>query len=445
MKKLTILILSLIILNLTQQLFAQTNNPLAITALNLRTVPTRTALEWLAKFAHANIVVSHAAQGEITLGLKNVSWQKAMDVILFSNGLFEKKVGNIIYIAPLSEIQSHEKQQRSIEAETPLHTKLLSLNYANAGNIVKLLKDKDRSLLSKSGSVSFDARTNSILVRDNQASINEIQHFIKKLDIPVPQVLIEARIVNIDSDYEKDLGFKFGTVNDQQNDSSSEKNTNGDLNTDLPSLSGKAGLFNLALFKIAKGTLLDLELSALESEGRAEIISNPKLLTANQQPAMIESGEEIPYQNTVAQGVTSTTFKNAVLRLKVTPQINPDNKIILHLELNQDKRGSKEFKGVPTIDTRKINTQVLINDNQTVVLGGIYEQTKTNGVQRIPFLGKLPLIGALFRHKKTINTRRELLVFVTPKIIKTSKAIKNQKHNPLKYKHKHHATSFKRK
>ena len=377
-----------------------------------------------------NIVVSPSVSGDLSIRLHNLPWKQALMLILQSKSLGERKVGEAIYIAPLSELSEYDKKQQELDAKAPMKTTIIRLNYAKAAEVVKLLQDKKQSLLSKQGHVAVDTRTNSLLVRTNENQLTEIRAFLKRLDIPIKQVLIEARIVNIDDDYEKELGVRFGLTSghhvsgslDGANElaggtSPADIKPEDRLNVDLPALNSNAGRLGIALFKLTKGTLLDLELSAMESEGRAEIISNPRLMTANQQTATIEAGEEIPYQESVAQGVTSTSFKKAVLRLEVSPQVTPDKKIILHLKVNQDKRSNKEVKGVPSIDTRHVETQVLIGDGQTVVLGGIYEHTKTKGVERVPFFADLPILGVLFRHQKTINNRRELLIFVTPKIV----------------------------
>jgi type IV pilus assembly protein PilQ len=424
----------IIILLLSQAIFAQMQfkqkkAPQNI-SLDFQKAPTQDVLKWLTKFTDKNIVLSQLVQGNITIHLKNVAWQQAMNAILSSQGLGQKTLGNIIYIAPLVEITKYTQQQQELTEKVPLHTSLIRLKYAEAENVGKLLTAKGQGFLSSRGRIVTDNRTNSLLIHDTQEQLNELRKYIDRLDIQVPQVLIEARIVNIDEDYERELGIRFGLTggghisgtlkgaNELAGGKSPSSVPFADrLNVDLPALSSNAVHLGMALFKIAKGTLLDLELSALESEGHAEVITNPHLITANQQTAVIEAGEEIPYQESVAQGVTSTAFKKAVLKLQVTPQITSNNKIILHLKVNQDKRSSKEVKGVPAIDTRYISTQVLVDNGQTIVLGGIYEHTKTSAVERVPFLSALPVLGALFRYNKKIDTRRESLIFVTPKII----------------------------
>jgi len=410
MKKIICIIIFILF---TQIIFAQARfirNPNNTITLNLEKVPIKDALKWLSKFSNKNIVIDQSVQGNITIFLKKLTWQETMQAVLRSQKLAQKEIGKVIYIVPQDEIA---KQQKIIVK--PLHTLIMRLNYAKAFDIAKLLTGKKKSLLSAQGYVATDKRTNSLIVNDTNEQLKIIRNFIYKLDIPVRQVLIEARIVNIDEDYEQDLGIRFKTT------VPSNVSKMGHLNIDLPGVSNNAAHIGVALMKLAKGTLLDLELSALESADHATVISNPHLITANQQTATIEAGEEIPYQESAGQGTTSTAFKKAVLRLQVTPQIAPNNKIILHLQVQQDKCASKEVLGVPAIDTRQISTQVLINNGHTIVLGGVYEHTKTNSVDRVPFFGNLPVIGALFKHKKVVDNRRELLIFVTPTIILSQK------------------------
>lgn len=384
--------------------------PQKLITVNFDKISVQSVLKWFAKFNRQNVMVSSSVKGSVSLHLEKISWKNAFKALLISQGLADLKEGDVVYIAPIDEIANRKKQIASVGENLPLITKFIRLNYAKATNIAKLLKDKEQGVLSKQGRVLADARTNSLVLKDTPQQIKMINTLIKRLDVPVKQVAIEARIVNIDDDYEKEFGIKFGA--------SVGRHLNGSFNVDLPATMSGAGQIGLALFRLAHGTLIDLELSALESEGRAEIISTPRVITSNQQSATIESGEDIPYQELASsQGATKTSFKKAVLRLKVTPQITPDKKVILHLQVNQDKRSSYEVQGVPAIDTRQINTQVLVSNGQTVVLGGIYERTRINGVDRVPFFSDLPGIGVLFRHRKVISNRRELLIFVTPTIV----------------------------
>jgi len=411
-------------------------------SLNFQDIKVRAVLQLLAEFTGINIVASDAVQGSMTLQLNNIPWDQALDIILQTRGLDKRHVGNVILIAPAEEFANRERKEleakQDLTALEQLRSELIQINYAKAQDIATLLKDKGNSLLSLRGNVSVDNRTNTVWVQDVPSRLTEIRRLITQLDIPIKQVLIEARIVNIDKGFVQNLGVRFGVSNPNHvsgtlegADSLAKGNTpaatdlNSRLNVDLraPSIGdAKPASIGLALAKLGKNTLLDLELSALENEGTAEIISNPRIITANQMEAKIEAGEEIPYQESTSSGATSTAFKKAVLSLNVTPQITPDGRIMLNLKVNQDKRGTQNVAGIPPIDTRNVQTQVLVDNGQTVVLGGIYEQEKNNQITRVPFLGKLPVVGVLFRQKQVIDKRTELLIFVTPKIIKQSEA-----------------------
>ncbi len=418
----------ILVLCCVQLTFADSSEKISV---NFDNISIQSALKWLAKFNKKNYIVSPMVKDDVSLHLEDVTSKQALDALLKTQGLSRLNEGNVVFIAPLEEIARRKKQLQVVPQALQLTTEIIKLKYAKASDMAKLLKNKGQGIMSKEGQVSVDERTNSLLIKESAQQIKVINSLIKKLDIAVPQVAIETRIVNIDDDYEKELGVKFGITGGRHlsgtlkgandiagGESMSNVNPEDRLNVDLPTTMRNSGRIGLALFKLTQGTLIDLELSALESEGRAEIISTPRLLTANQQQASIESGEEIPYQEQAsAQGATKTAFKKAVLSLKVTPQITPDKKIILYLQINQDKRSSREVLGVPAIDTRQIKTQVLVNNGQTVVLGGIYEQTRLNSVERVPFFSDLPGIGVLFRHRKVVNNRRELLVFVTPNIV----------------------------
>jgi type IV pilus assembly protein PilQ len=401
-------------------------------SLNFQDVKVRAVLQMLAEFSGFNIIVSDKVQGSITLHLNNIAWRQALDIILRSQGLAQRQYDNVLLIAPVDEIAMHEKQQlqadQQVEDLAPLHSELITINYGKATDIAGILKTQGSSLLSKRGNVSADARTNAVWIQDVAARLTEVRKLVKKLDLPVKQVLIEARIVNVDSNFEEELGVRFAAANisglnlDAENKNSSNKaNTSSNkqyLNMDLPNLTIKqsSGVVGMALARLGKNTLLDIELSAMESEGNGQVISRPKLITADQQTATIEAGEEIPYQQEAYGGATNVTFKKAVLSLNVTPQITPNGKVILLLKVNQDKTGTRFIDGVPSIDTREIQTQVLVNDGETIVLGGIYEESQNKQIQRVPLLGNLPIIGALFRHQQTNNNRKELLIFVTPHI-----------------------------
>tara|TARA_B100000989_G_scaffold291695_1_gene266504 strand:+ start:17913 stop:20153 length:2241 start_codon:yes stop_codon:yes gene_type:complete len=416
-------------------------------SLNFQDIQVRAVLQLLAEFTGINIVASDTVKGSMTLRLNNVPWDEALDIILRTQGLDKRKVGSVLMIAPAEEIAAREKEdlasQKEIEELEPLRTELMQLNYAKAAEVSELLKGQDNTLLTSRGNVTVDARTNALLVQDTQQTLNNVRELIQKLDIPVKQVLIEARLVNVDTDFEQDLGIRFGITKPRHvsgtytgaNDmnlnvvngltnyaAASNVATDSRLNVNLPAAIDAVDntpSIGVALAKLGKGYLLDLELSAIESEGGGEVISSPRLVTANEQEAYIEQGEEIPYQEATSSGATSVEFKKAVLALRVTPQITPDGKIIMKIKVNQDRRSTEpEVLGVPAIDTQQIETQVLVDNGQTIVLGGIYRQTKTHDVQRIPFLGELPVVGYLFRNTNKTEERRELLIFITPKIVK---------------------------
>jgi len=294
---------------------------------------------------------------------------------------------------------------------TALSNVLIPIHYGKAEDVGRLLTAKGGSFLSPEGNINVDKRTNSIWIEDERDRINKIRRFIKNIDIPVKQVLIEARVVNIDENFTRELGLEFGTTKETGN------KTIGGLTMDLPYVSTDVGHFSFTIAKLNSDTLLDMELSALESEGHGKVISRPKLITLDREPAYIDSGESIPYQERTSQGNTNIAFKKAVLALKVTPIIVSQNKVLLHISVNQDKISILNVQGVPAIDTQEIKTQVLVNNKQTVVLGGIYEQNNDNLMTRVPVLSSIPIVGLLFRHKKSEIKRKELLIFITPQII----------------------------
>jgi len=415
-------------------------------SLNFQDISVRAVLQLLAEFTGINIVASDSVKGNITIKLNDVPWDEALAIILDTEGLSKKQIGNVIKIAPSEEMAAYEKEalenQKQVEELEPLKTELIHLNYSKASSIATLLKDQSTSLLTTRGNVSVDERTNTLLVKDIPSTLVSVRKLIEQLDVPVRQVLIEARIVNVDTNYERDLGIRWGvtkpnhvtgTINgaSQMQQNIIDGNPVMDnvdfanrLNVNLPaeSTSGEqVPSLGIALAKLGDGYLLDLELSAIESEGGGELISSPRLVTANQNPASIESGEEIPYQEATSSGATSVEFKKAVLSLQVTPQITPDNKIIMDIKVNQDRRSTQpEVLGVPAIDTRQIETNVLVDNGETIVLGGIYEESKTHDVQRVPFLGDIPIVGYFFRNTNKTDDKRELLIFITPKVIQQS-------------------------
>lgn len=405
--------------------------------LNFQNIQVRAVLQLLADFTSLNIVVSDTVKGGLTLRLKNVPWDQALDIILKTKGLAMRREGNVLRVAPAAEIAAIEQQELSNFQKTqrlaPVVTEWFQINYANANEILGTLSSKSVSLLSKRGKAVVDKRTNSLMVQDTATNITEIRNLIKRLDIPVRQVLIESRIVIANNDFTRDLGVKFSlnstnAINSgrdfvsaggpsQPSDATLGTSPMVDMGVDP---SKKAGRFGVAIGRVGSH-VLNLELSALQAEGKGEIVSSPRLITANQKEAYIEQGIEIPYAEASSSGAATVAFKKAVLSLKVTPQITPDDRIILQLNVKKDSADLTTSIGASqnvAINTREISTQVLVNNGETIVLGGIYEAQKDKKVNRVPLLSKIPLVGVLFRDKSVIDNKSELLIFVTPKIIK---------------------------
>ena len=412
-------------------------------SLNFQDIEVRSVLQLIADFTGLNLVASDTVGGNVTLRLKNVPWDQALDIILKAKGLAMRQAGNVMMVGPQEEIAAREKleleSQRQVEELAPLRTEFVQINYAKASDLSSLIASGDSSLLSERGSVSIDERTNTLIVQDVASSLEAIRGMVSKLDIPIRQVMIESRIVNADESFTRDLGVQFGYSkhSSQQNQANGELFAAGggtvpgsrdfgastafnrgadDLLVNLPVAGATSGI-GLAVGKIGS-YLLQLELSALLAEGRGEDIASPKVITSNQTEAVIESGVEIPFQEASSSGATSVSFKKAVLGLRVTPQITPDNRVLLDLNVNQDTRGSPDVLGVPPINTRNVSTQVLVDDGETVVLGGVYSQVDRSSTDRVPFFGELPVLGFLFKKNRIENSRTELLIFVTPKIIK---------------------------
>jgi type IV pilus assembly protein PilQ len=414
-------------------------------SLNFQNIEVRAVLQLIADFTGLNMVASDTVSGSLTLRLKNVPWDQALDIILKTKGLAMRQTGNVILIAPTEEIAAREKleleAQKQIEELAPLRSEFIQVNYAKASTLATLLKAEENSLMTDRGRVSVDERTNTLLVRDTGDAINSIRELVATLDIPVRQVLIESRIVIADDSFNRDLGVRFG-VSYQWNVNGSNRtqglvggglpgdtnfggvigpgdslSTSGaqDLLVDLP-IGNPASAIKFAVVSIPD-FILQLELQALQLEGRGEVISNPRVVTANQKEATIEQGTEIPFQEASSSGATSTSFKKAVLSLKVTPQITPDDRVIMDLAVNQDTVG-QEFSGIPSVDTRSVTTQVLVDNGDTVVLGGIYEQTQREDIEKVPFFGDLPYLSWLFKTTSVRDDKRELIIFVTPRILK---------------------------
>jgi type IV pilus assembly protein PilQ len=381
-------------------------------------------------------VTSDSVSGNITLRLDGVPWDQALDVVLRVKGLDKRTEGSILMVAPSDELAAREAKdlqtKKQVEELEPLYSEYIQLNYAKAEEFADLLKTNVNSIVSDRGSVSVDKRTNTLLIKDTTRSIESIRRMVETLDVPVKQVVIESRMVTVRDNVQEDLGIRWGFSDQQGSDAlagtlkGAEELSNGiipglsdRLNVNLP-VSQAAGSIGMHVAKLADGTIIDLELTALEQENKGEIIASPSITTANQKKARIEQGTEIPYVESASSGAAKVTFKKAVLSLEVTPQITPDNKIILDLIITQDTRG--DVVQTPTgsavaINTQQIQTQVLVENGQTVVLGGIYQQQIVNAVKKVPLLGDLPYVGALFRNTSEFNEKKELLIFVTPKIL----------------------------
>ena len=419
-------------------------------SLNFQDIEVRAVLQLLADFTGLNMVVSDTVAGRITLRLKNVPWDQAMDIILKTKGLSMRRNDNVVLVAPTEEIAAREKleleSQQQIEELAPLRSELVQVNYAKATDLAALLKSSENKLLSDRGSVSIDERTNTLLVQDTAAKLSEIRELVATLDIPVRQVMIESRIVIANNDFARDLGVKlgFGAQHNSSIDdarlkiggglpgdiaspevaSTSFENPAGSGNqallVNLPQTLavGSGGAVNLLLGKIGS-YLLRLELSAMQQEGKGEIVSSPRVITSDQNTAVIKQGVEIPYQEATSSGATSVSFKEAVLQLEVTPHITPDDRVIMDLKLNKDNPDfTRAVLGVPPVDTRELETSVLVDNGETVVLGGVFERTQSRNIGRVPFFGDLPYVGWAFKQEQVQDENSELLIFVTPKILK---------------------------
>nr|WP_275441667.1 type IV pilus secretin PilQ family protein [Psychrobium sp. MM17-31] len=405
-------------------------------SLNFQKVAVRTALQIIADFNNFNLVTGDSVTGDITLRLEDVPWDQALDMILKFKGLGKRIEGNILLVAPAEELATREatelKSNQEVEKLVPLYTEFLQINYAKAKEIATLLDSGSSKILSGRGSVAVDERTNTLLIQDTAKKLDDIRRLVEILDVAVKQVVIEARIVTVTDNINEEFGIKWG-VTDTLSDGATSGSLVGAntasggivpalddrLNVNLP-IADSAGTIAFQVSKLADGTILDLELSALERENKGEIIARPSITTANQSPAFIEQGTEIPYVSAASSGATTVTFKPAVLSLKVTPHITPDNRVILDLNITQDTRGDTVKTAIGeavAINTQRIGTQVLVSNGETIVLGGIYQQQLIYGVSKVPVLGDIPLLGWMFRTSKDFTERRELLIFVTPRIV----------------------------
>ncbi len=441
-------------------------------SLNFQNVEVRAVLQVIADFTGLNIITSDTVGGNLTLRLKDVPWDQALDIILQAKGLSKRKNGNVVLIAPTDELAAKEKlaleAQNAVSDLEPVRTESFALSYAKAEDLRKLLSDKDQRILSKRGSASVDERTNTLFVQDSGGRLEEARRLILQLDVPVRQVLIEARIVIADDKWGRQLGARFGTQsafntnnynlgvsgnlldtaapvgnNPVSRGSSSLTFNRGNpdnlfatpagtgtipigaqpeqLNVNLPALGAPA--LALSILNLGSGNLVNVELSALEADNRGKVVSSPRVITADKKKAVISQGTEIPYLTSSPSGATTVQFKPAVLELSVTPRITPDDKIIMDLEVKKDAVG-QVFSNIPSIDTKKVSTQVLVDNGDTIVLGGIFEQTTRTTVDKVPFLGDVPFLGAVFRRTVKQDDKTELLIFVTPKIVKDTLTVR---------------------
>ncbi|NRB68274.1 MAG: type IV pilus secretin PilQ family protein [Vibrio sp.] len=404
-------------------------------SVNFQDISVRRVLQQIADYNDFNLVVSDAVTGNMTLRLKNVPWSQLLDIILHVEGLEKHIKGNVLIVAPAAEIAQLKLQQQEQDAMLsellPLNSEMVPLRFAKAADIAAILgKQEETSMLSERGSMSIDSRTNSLLIRDVVSNIQAIKSIIEELDVPVKQVQIEARIVSFNEGDLQELGVLWGggnrSVEEVREGNLAGLQLYGDsgvslddlLRTNINNISLSTTAFQVA--KLGSETLLDLELSALQRESRAEVISSPRLITTNKQPAYIEQGTDIPYLEASSSGATSVSFKKAVLSLKVTPHITVDNRLILDLNVTQDRPGEVVKTGTGeavAIDRQRIGTQVLVNNGETIVLGGIYQHSMTDTVDQVPVLGDIPVLGALFRRNYQKMRKSELLIFVTPKVV----------------------------
>ncbi|MGF1910194.1 type IV pilus secretin PilQ family protein [Vibrio kasasachensis] len=419
-------------------------------SINFQDIPVRNVLQLIAEYNDFNLVVSDTVTGNLTLRLDGVPWPQVLDIILQVKGLDKRAEGNVLLVAPRVELAQREKQRlenaRLGDELGELKSEIIKVNFANAGDIADMIDGGgSMSMLSERGSITVDERTNSLLIRDLKNNIDVVRGIVISLDIPVKQVQIEARIVTVNEGSLDELGVRWslnssggkvggslegnfyerglyqGGDSDENNRAAISPDDIGDfLNVNLAAAVGNSSTIAFQVAKLGSGTLLDLELSALQRESKAEVISSPRLITTNKKSAYIEQGTEIPYLESSSSGATSVAFKKAVLSLKVTPQITPDNRLILDLSVTQDRPGEVVKIGTGeavSINTQRIGTQVLVDNGETVVLGGIFQHSVTDTVDKVPLLGDIPLLGVLFRRSYQKMGKSELLIFVTPKVV----------------------------
>ncbi len=420
-------------------------------SLNFQDVDVRAVLQVIADFTNFNIITSDTVGGRLTLRLKDVPWDQALDIILQAKGLDMRKNGNVIWIAPRDELAAKEKleleSRQQITDLEPTRTESFQLNYQRAEAVQKLINDKSQPLLSKRGSAVVDPRTNKLFVQDAPSRLEDVRRLLVEIDVPVRQVLIEARIVEAEDTFSRNLGARFG-IHDTKSTGHPFGNANARYllgastadvafhsgqgfpnptvpadvsNVNLPATaiaSKQPGQFAFTLFNKAATTFLNLEISALEADGRGKVVSSPRVMTADQIEALIEQGVEIPYQQATSSGATSISFRKANLALKVKPQITPDGRILMQLDVNKDTPNTRISTGAGVaIDTKHVKTEVLVENGGTVVIGGIYTQDEGQVVSKVPFFGDLPYVGFLFKNTERRDDKTELLVFITPKIL----------------------------
>jgi len=405
-------------------------------SLNFQDIDVRSVLQLIADFTDLNLVASDTVAGNITLRLQNVPWDQALDLVLKTKGLDKRQVGNVLLVAPADEIAARERQelesQRQIAELAPLRREVVQVNYAKAADIARLFQSVTNSegQADERGSLAVDDRTNNIIAYQTQERLDELRRIVAQLDIPVRQVMIEARIVEANVDYDKALGVRWGGTqlfangrgavygSDDFGDEAGESGEDGNGNYPFVDLGVANRTAGIGIGYITDNLILDLELSAMEKSGNGEVVSQPKVMTADKETAKILKGSEIPYQEASSSGATSTTFVEAALSLEVTPQITPDNRIIMEVKVTKDEPDfANDVNGTPTIRKNEVNAKILVNDGETVVIGGVFSNTQSRSVDKVPFLGDLPYLGRVFRRDVVADSKSELLIFLTPKIL----------------------------
>lgn len=399
--------------------FAYTGEKLS---LNFQDIDVRSVLQLIADFTDLNLVASDTVQGNITLRLQNVPWDQALDLVLKTKGLDQRKIGNVLLVAPADEIAARERQemesQKQIAELAPLRRELIQVNYAKAAQIAALFQSVTSDQGEVRGSITVDDRTNSIIAYQTQDKLDELRRVVAQLDIPVRQVMIEARIVEANVDYSKSLGVSWDGTLSRSSGRWKASGASAGAGTPFVDLGASGATAGLGIGFVSNHAILDLELSAMEKTGNGEVVSQPKVVTSDKETAKILKGAEIPYQEASSSGATSTSFKEASLSLEVTPQITPDNRIIMDVKVTKDEADfANELNGVPPIKKNEVNANVLVSDGETIVIGGVFSNTQTRAVDKVPFLGDVPFLGRLFRRDTVTDQKSELLVFITPRIM----------------------------